>query len=283
MTGLETVDVLREYRFRCNTSHLQQFFIVDDSIINKLVESAEIDAKETVLEIGTGIGNLTCELAKKARKVIGVEIDKRFMPILAETLQGYSNIEVIYKDALRIRWPKFNCLVASVPFTIVEPIIYRLTKLRFRSALLVLGDRFKQTTIEFGLNPNSSPVSKLSALTHVYFNVEQIGTIEKDQFYPTPRTDAVIVKLTYKKRKEKLSPFLRKCRLIFSRPNSLVRHIIFGDEENTRGGWRYDISAPEDLDRDLDTLSEKILNKRADALSNSDFAELFKFYERKRA
>ena len=105
-------------------NHLGQNFLIDKSIVKKVIKTADIKPRETVLEIGPGFGALTQKIAKKAGKVIAVEKDPRMCQILKQTLKDFRNIEIINQDVLKfqIQNSKFK-LVANLPFYITAPVI----------------------------------------------------------------------------------------------------------------------------------------------------------------
>ena len=96
-----TKDIVQRYGFKF-TKSLGQNFLINESILDEIVESADISDDDVVLEIGTGIGTLTSKLCERAKKVIAVEIDKNLLPILQETLSDFDNITIINKDILKI-------------------------------------------------------------------------------------------------------------------------------------------------------------------------------------
>ena len=95
-----TAEIIKKYGFKM-TKSLGQNFLINENILDKIIESADISSDDVVLEIGTGIGTLTQRLCENAKKVIAVEIDKNLIPILNETLSDYDNITIINKDILK--------------------------------------------------------------------------------------------------------------------------------------------------------------------------------------
>jgi 16S rRNA (adenine1518-N6/adenine1519-N6)-dimethyltransferase len=111
-----------------------QNFLVDENIIRKIVDTAGIGQEDTVLEIGPGIGTLTVALARRAKKVLAVEIDGRLIAVLKETLAEYPNVEIINADALELDYRQLLAgkepvrLVANLPFNVATPLLYRWLK-----------------------------------------------------------------------------------------------------------------------------------------------------------
>src|SRR3990170_1905150 len=103
---------------------LGQHFLIDKNILNKIIEAADLTKKDTVLEIGSGLGVLTQELAKKAKEVITVEIDPEIAELLKENLKGLKNVKIVVGDILKIPNPnlKFK-IVANLPYQITAPVL----------------------------------------------------------------------------------------------------------------------------------------------------------------
>ena len=109
-----------------------QHFLIDDSVLEREVDYAGITQEDTVLEIGAGPGVLTEKIAAKAGKVVVIEKDARFKPIL-DTLPG---VEVIIGDALEVEWPEFNKFLSNLPYTISSPLTFKLLEKSFDVAVL---------------------------------------------------------------------------------------------------------------------------------------------------
>ncbi len=104
---------------------IDQVFMSDDRTLERIVDLAEIGKADSILEIGTGTGNLTRLLAKRAKRVITIEIDERLKPVLEEKFRG-KNVQFIWGNALRVlgeRKLKYDKLVSNPPYAICEPLI----------------------------------------------------------------------------------------------------------------------------------------------------------------
>jgi len=134
-TLTRTNDIIRRHNFHIKKM-LGQNFLIDTNILRKIVEQARINEFSNVIEIGPGIGSLTEQLAKHAKKVVAYEIDQALIPILGETLAPYDNIKVIHEDILKADVKKmieeeFDLLdevvvVANLPYYITTPILMKL-------------------------------------------------------------------------------------------------------------------------------------------------------------
>jgi len=180
-----------------------QHFLVDKEAINLLVNLTDSNAH--VLEIGSGVGHITEILSKRARFITGIEIDKRFQPML-EKIQGRNkNISFIMKDATKVDFKsivngneEFQ-IIANLPFHITEPFMYKLIDLPFKNAILLLGDSIVR---EFQEDEDSLSFGKMSLLSQTFFETRIIKKVPKTSFYPQPRTDAYILELVPKNKVE---------------------------------------------------------------------------------
>ena len=132
----KTKFILKKYNISANKS-LGQNFLINDSVVNKIVESAEITKNDLVIEIGPGLGNLTEFLLEKAGKVIAIELDQRMLEILNDRFSLYDNFEIINEDVLKVNLNELISknknseiknakIVANLPYYITTPIIMKL-------------------------------------------------------------------------------------------------------------------------------------------------------------
>lgn len=182
--------------FRPDTKHLGQHFLIDEQVADRLVALAQIEREEVVLEIGAGFGFLTCRLAERAEKVYTIEIDRRFHPWLEKLTQEAGNIEIIWGDALKVPFPRFDKFVASLPYQILEPLIEKLIRHSFDSALLVTGARFGFTVLQ---HPRAIKFKKLAVLVNCFFYPKIEFVVPSSSFNPKPRMSSTVVVLTPKK------------------------------------------------------------------------------------
>ena len=119
-----------------------QNFLIDGNILEIIVEAASIDAEDTVLEIGPGLGVLTRALAEKAGRVVSVELDERLLPLLDETVGHLANVEVVAGDGLKYdmrQLPPESLLVANLPYNVGTPILLKaLSSGRFRRVVVMV-------------------------------------------------------------------------------------------------------------------------------------------------
>lgn len=166
------------------TNTLDQFFLSDKKVLQKLIEVAAIKDNDTVLEIGAGKGMVTRELAKKAKKVLAVEIDEQFKPDLEKLPK---NVEVIFEDFF-VFWEnkerlRFNKVVSNLPSSLVEPVMHKFTSVNFEMMVLLVPLIF---------------VAKLTKhpFFGAYYEFELIEKVGKESFSPQPKTNWAIIKIT---------------------------------------------------------------------------------------
>jgi len=199
-----------------------QHYLQDQEYIDWLIKSAEITKKDNILEVGAGDGRITVELAKKAKKVVAYEIDKRTANILADLTKDYRNVEVIFDNFLRCTIPdNITKIVASLPYQITEPFIEKIKKLPIERASLIVGNTYANSVISEIVN------GKLQLLTICYFNIIKICDIPKSAFSPPPNTWSSIIILFPKSKEEIISnPPLFIMREIFEQRDKKLRNAL---------------------------------------------------------
>jgi 16S rRNA (adenine1518-N6/adenine1519-N6)-dimethyltransferase len=199
--------ILNRHGFRF-TKSLGQNFLIDDNILKKIVGAANINSQDLVLEIGPGIGTLTRELAARARKVATVEIDKRLLSILEETLADFSNVTVIHGDILKINLTQlvhnlFDDLsfkvVANLPYYITTPIIMGILErgVPFESITVLVQREVAERMVA---SPGNKDYGALSVAVQYYTVPRVVGKVPASVFIPPPKVDSMII--TLEKRSE---------------------------------------------------------------------------------
>jgi len=207
---------------------LGQCFLKDKNIVKKAVDTANINKNDIVLEIGLGEGILTKELAKYAKKVYVIELDRRLEPFAEAVLNEYPNVEVIWNDALKIDLNElnFNKIVANLPYQISSPITFKLLKTDFDVAVLMYQYEFakrmvaKEGTKEYG---------RLSVAVQYNADVEFICKVPPSAFSPKPKVDSAIVKITKREPLFKVEDeefFENVLRALFQHKNKTVKKAL---------------------------------------------------------
>jgi len=191
-----------------------QHYLVNSSILDQIIHSAELTPEDTVLDIGAGIGTLTIPLSQVAGKVIAIEQDSKIVQILKERLaeNEINNVEVLEGDAVRLDLPQFNKVVSNLPYQISSPITFRLLEFDFDFAILMYQLEFAERMVA---SPGNSKYSRLSVMMRIYAQVEKLFTVPRVAFVPPPRVSSAVIKLTPKKGVKVDDFLLRTTRALF--------------------------------------------------------------------
>lgn len=206
MPNLTDISTIRELCARYDFSLSKGFgqnFIVNPGVCPKIVEAAGIGPGWGVLEIGPGIGVLTKELAKRADKVVAVEVDQRLPALLAETLAEFSNVEIVLQDVLKadlrgLITEKFAGLsvavCANLPYYITSPILMRLLeeKLPIKSITVMVQ---KEAAQRIAAAPGSREAGAISYAVAYYAAPKMLFTVQPGSFYPPPRVTSAVIQL----------------------------------------------------------------------------------------
>ncbi len=221
----ETKNLLKKYDIQPSKG-LGQNFLINKDIFSKIIEASDISSTDIVLEIGPGTGNLTKELAQKAKGVIVVEKDKRMINFLYEHLKDFQNIEIINKDILdfTIDLKKYK-LVANLPYYITSPVIRKFLEKETNPSLLVL---MVQKEVAQRICAGPPKMSLLSVSVQFYAEPKIISFVSKKYFWPSPKVDSAILKIIpQKKRGVDSNLFFRIVKLGFSHPRKqLVNNLL---------------------------------------------------------
>ncbi|SHI84430.1 16S rRNA (adenine1518-N6/adenine1519-N6)-dimethyltransferase [Clostridium amylolyticum] len=196
---INTVELVKKHNFRFSKS-LGQNFLVDQSVLNDIVQGAEISEEDHVIEIGPGVGTLTKELLKKAKKVTAIELDSDLIPILTEELGQDEKFTLIHKDALKVDFNELITegesvkLVANLPYYVTTPIIATLLNegYDFKSLTIMIQ---KEVAERINANPSTKEYGALSLLVQYYCNSEVIRKVAPSSFMPRPKVDSIVIRL----------------------------------------------------------------------------------------
>jgi Dimethyladenosine transferase (rRNA methylation) len=178
---------------------LGQNFLINPHVLKKIIDQLDITNEDTILEIGCGVGTLTLELAKRAKEVIGIEVDKRFKPILEEILKDY-NVKLIFEDVLKLDLRNIITqpykLTGNLPYYISGSFLGEYLKKGPYAQIMLLmlqKEMFERITSK----PGSKKYSPLSILLNLNYKYELITKVSPDSFFPPTEVESVVIKLTY--------------------------------------------------------------------------------------
>ena len=224
--GEQTLALLRKYRIRPSKRAGQQH-VIDLGLLERMVGYAGVSGEDEVLEIGAGIGNLTRLLAERARKVIAVERDGRFIKILREQLKGRPNVKIVHGDVLRIELPKFNKVVANLPYGISSEVTFRLLERDFELAVLMYQWEFAERLIA---RPGSADYGRLTVNVYYRAEVELLEKVLPSAFLPQPKVFSAVVRLRPRKPPFKVVDeriFFDVVRALFQHRRQKVRNALY--------------------------------------------------------
>ena len=202
----ETKFLMKKYNIKANKS-LGQNFLIDDGVIENIVNGAEVEKDDIVIEIGPGLGSMTKVLLERARKVICIELDSKMIKILHDRFIAYNNIELINEDVLKIDLNKlienelskekdirYVKIVANLPYYITTPIIMKLieSNLKVESITVMIQKEVADRLIEI---PSGKNTGAITYTVYYYCDSESIGIVDKSSFIPMPEVTSEIIRL----------------------------------------------------------------------------------------
>lgn len=256
-----------------------QNFLTDTNILQKIVDTAEIDKNVNVIEIGPGIGALTEFLAESAAEVMAFEIDDRLVPILADTLRDFDNVTVVNQDILKVDLAQYIAefknpdlpikVVANLPYYITTPILMHLIESGIPfSEFVVMMQR--EVADRISAQPNTKAYGSLSIAVQYYMTAKVAFIVPRTVFVPAPNVDSAILKMVRRDQPavevqdEKFFFKVSKTSFVHRRKtlwNNLTSH--FGKSEETKAKLTAALEQAE--------LSPSV---RGEALTLADFARL---------
>lgn len=198
-----TIEVLRKYDFNFQKKFGQNF-LIDSNILEHIVDAADVTQEDCVLEIGPGIGTMTQYLCERAREVVAVEIDRKLIPILEDTLSSYHNITVINEDILKVDMKRLAeeknggrpiKVVANLPYYITTPIIMGLFESHVPLASITIMVQ-KEVADRMQVGPGTKDYGALSLAVQYYAKPEIMLTVPASCFMPRPNVDSAVIRLT---------------------------------------------------------------------------------------
>ena len=198
-----TIAVLQKYNFNFQKKFGQNF-LIDTHVLDKIIAESRITKDDFVLEIGPGIGTMTQYLCENAREVAAVEIDKNLIPILADTLSAYDNVEVINDDILKVdinrlaqekNGGKPIKVVANLPYYITTPIIMGLFESHVPIDSITIMVQ-KEVAERMQEGPGSKDYGALSLAVQYYAKPEIVANVPPNCFMPRPNVGSAVIRLT---------------------------------------------------------------------------------------
>jgi len=262
--------LLRQYGLRPNR-RLGQNFLIDPNSIAKVIQAAQIQAGDVVLEIGAGLGSLTRHLAALCQQVVTIELDQAFIPVLQQVLCNYSNVRIIHGDILQIEpttlftpsTTSFS-VVANIPYYITSAVIRHLLEATLRPKQLTLT---LQKEVAQRICAAAGEMSLLALSVQLYGQPKIAAHLPAQAFYPIPKVDSAVIRveLFAEPRIADTATFFLLAKAGFSQKRKTLRNAL-------SGGLRL---SPQQAGQLL--LAAGIdPNRRAETLSLTEWGELVK-------
>ena len=264
--------VLEKHGFNFSKA-LGQNFLINPSVCPKMAEMCGADENTGVIEVGAGIGVLTAELAKRAKKVVSVELDTRLLPVLEETLSDFDNVEVVNDDIMKVDLhklieEKFSgmdvVVCANLPYYITSPVITMLleSKLPIKSITVMIQ---KEAADRLCTPVGSRDSGAITICTNYYSVPSKLFSVSRGSFMPAPNVDSAVIKLD-----------IRPCPAVSVSDEKKFFRLVRGAFSQRRktlvNSVSSSLSIPKDEVMSALTLSGIDTNVRAEKLSMEDFA-----------
>lgn len=198
---INTNEILKKYNIRLS-KQLGQNFLTDINIIRKIVDAAEVNNDDFVIEIGPGIGALTVALADRAGKVAAIEIDRKIIPALKETTGNFKNVSIINNDILKTDvhsltacWNKTVKVVSNLPYYITTPVIMMFLENNFPAERMIFMIQ-KEVALRMTAKPGSKDYGALSVGAQTAGDVKLLFNVSRQCFIPKPEVDSVVIRIT---------------------------------------------------------------------------------------
>ena len=272
----KTIEVLQKYHFNFQKKFGQNF-LINTSILEEIIDAAEITREDFVLEIGPGIGTMTQYLCEAAREVVAVEIDTNLIPILGDTLSAYDNVEVMNADILKVDIAKLADernggkpikVVANLPYYITTPIIMGLFESHVPIDSITIMVQ-KEVADRMQEGPGSKEYGALSLAVQYYAKPEIVVNVPPSCFMPQPKVGSAVIRLT---RHENPPVDVDNEKLMFQviRASFNQRRKTLANGLNNFGSFSL---GKEEIQKSIEELGVPV-NIRGEALSLEQFAKL---------
>ena len=206
---------------------LGQNFIIDGSLLQRLLSYASITKEDVILEIGAGLGFLTRMLSENCKRVIAVEVDRNLVEVLETQLDDLKNVELIEGNILHISIPQFNKVVSAPPYSISSPMLFWLFQRKFDCAVLLFQKEFAKRLGASSVK--GKDYGRLTVAAYYFTDIELLEHVPRKMFRPPPKVDSMVVRLKPRERPfivEDEEAFFELVRVMFTQRNKKVRNAI---------------------------------------------------------
>ena len=203
----ETRFIMKKYNISANKK-LGQNFLINDDVILEIINSANVEKNDLIIEIGPGLGTLTSKLLEKAGKVVAIELDEKMITILNDRFKLYNNFTLINEDILKVDLNKLikdnldhliNVkVVANLPYYITTPIIMKLLEEKLNIDTITVMVQ-KEVADRITANPGDKLSGSITYSVDYYAKAEKVTFVDKHSFIPSPEVDSEVIKLQIRK------------------------------------------------------------------------------------
>lgn len=275
LSNINTVkEILSKHGFTFSKA-LGQNFLINPSVCPRMAMECGVDENSGVIEVGPGIGVLTNELAKRAKKVIAVELDKRLLPVLEETLGEYDNVKVINEDVMKLDLNKLIeeefegmnvCVCANLPYYITSPIVMRLLEEKLNvSSITVMVQ--KEAAQRICAKVGTRQCGAVTAAVWYYSEPELLFNVSSGSFMPAPKVDSAVIRLNIRKE----PPVSVKSEEMFFKT---IKAAFSQRRKNIANSLSSGLPAGKDIITGILNECEIPLTKRAEELSVDDMGKI---------
>lgn len=200
-------DLMNRYGFSFSKG-LGQNFLINPSVCPRIAELGNANEHFGIIEIGTGFGVLTCELAKRAKKVVAIEIDSRLIPVLNETLSEFDNVKIINDDVLKVDLNKLIdeelngldvAVCANLPYYLTSPIIMMLLEQRLpikSITVMVQKEAGERLCAKLG----TREAGAITVAINYFASAKRLFDVKRGSFMPPPNVDSCVIRLDIKEK-----------------------------------------------------------------------------------
>ncbi len=239
-----------------------QSFLIDERVAQREVEHLNPGSRDTVLEVGPGLGILTDILLERAGSVIGIEMDRGIMAYLTERYGD--RMILIGGDALKVPFPEFDRFISNMPYSISSPLIFKLLEHRFRKGVIMVQSEFADRMVAL---PGTGDYSRLSVSVYYRAGCEIVESVPRSRFWPEPEVDSAVVILRPRRppfRVEDQEFYLKLVDMLFQNRRKKIGTIL----KMRKLADKNDLSSLPFTDKRVEVLSPEEIGELADALAS---------------
>lgn len=270
----ELREILEKHGFKMK-KQFGQNFLSDGNLLDSIVSASGVTKETTVVEIGCGAGTLTRAIAKQAKKVYAFDIDTQLQPVLAETLSGFDNIEVIFRDFNKIDLKVFEeeigeyTVVANLPYYITTPLVTKLLEESEKVQGISIMVQ-EEVALRFCAKENTPEYGAITAAIALKGSAKIVKKVSRNMFYPRPNVDSAVVKIDFERgriavKDEKAYRQTVKCAFL-NRRKTLENNLVNGFNVSRETAKKILAEAGVDEKARGETLSPERLARLSDVL-----------------